>query len=183
MRADIALHLAATKPEQGITALRAISDASSAALAELRDALRQVVPVEGAEQAPRTPAAGLARLDDLCGRIRSAGVDVHLTITGEPRPLAATTDLAAYRIVQEALTNIVKHAMSPHAWVELAYSHDGITVTASSPHDGSAIQEGFGIRGIRRRVAGVGGTVAVRAGEILQVRVTLPTLSHDRAET
>ncbi|ODU06347.1 MAG: hypothetical protein ABS81_04855 [Pseudonocardia sp. SCN 72-86] len=174
MQADIALHLAATKPEQGITALRAISTASSAALAELREALREVVPAAGGEQAPRAPAAGLARLDALCERIRAAGVDVHLSISGEPRPLASVVDLAAYRIVQEALTNVVKHAMSPQAAVELAYSDDGITLTVSSPHDGSAIQDGFGIRGIRRRVATLDGTVAIRAGENLRVHVTLP---------
>lgn len=174
MQADIALHLAHSKPEQGLKALEAISAASSSALVELREALRKVVPDGEDGGAPRSPAAGLARLDELCDRIRAAGVDVDLSITGTVRPVAAAVDLAAYRIVQEALTNIVKHAMSPRAVVELMYSTEDLTVGVSSPHDGSAIVEGFGIRGIRRRVASLGGTVAVRAGESLRLHVMLP---------
>jgi signal transduction histidine kinase len=173
MQADIALHLASAKPEQGILALRAISAASSAALVELRDALREIVPPDRA-QGSRSPAAGLARLDDLCQRIRTAGVDVRLTVTGEPRRVDDAVDLAAYRIVQESLTNVVKHAVSPRATVELEYSLDGIALTITSPHDGTAVHEGFGIRGIRDRVSTLGGTVAIRAGESLQLRITLP---------
>lgn len=173
MQADIALHLAVSKPEQGITALRAISDASSAALAELREALREVAPAAHHE-ASRAPSAGLAHLAELCARIRTAGVDVHVSIVGEPQPLPAAVDLAAYRIVQESLTNVVKHAVSPQATVELNHRPDALTMTITSPHDGTAIGEGFGIRGIRRRAAGLGGTVTIRAGEELQLRVLLP---------
>lgn len=186
MQADIALHLAHSRPEQGFTALRAISSASSSALAELRETLREVVP---GTEAPLAPAAGLARLEDLCSRIRAAGVEVELRISGQPQPLSAAVDLAAYRIVQEALTNIVKHAMSPRALVEIDYldgdgnagfagagsaSGAAVTVTVSSPHDGSAIVEGFGIGGIRRRVAALEGSVTIRAGETLRVQVGLP---------
>ncbi|WP_181274238.1 sensor histidine kinase [Brevibacterium oceani] len=182
MQADIALHLAETKPEQGITALRAISTASSSALVELREALRAVDPADdGKAAAPRSPAAGLARLDDLCSRIRAAGVEVELRIRGRQRALPAALDLAVYRIVQEALTNVVRHAVSPHAYVAIDHLGDGreggesgVTVTVTSPHDGSAIVEGIGIGGIRRRVTALGGRVTIRAGETLRIQATLP---------
>lgn len=196
MQADIALHLAEAKPEQAITALRAISTASSSALVELREALRAADPDEdGKTAAPRSPAVGLARLDDLCSRIRAAGVEVELRISGRPRPLSAALDLAAYRIVQEALTNVVRHAVSPHADVTIDHLGDGgedddggeggesgVTVTVTSPHDGSAIVEGFGIGGIRRRVTALGGTVTVRAGETLRVQATLPEVESREVE-
>ncbi len=123
-----------------------------------------------------------ARLDGLCGRTHADDVGVHLSITGVPKPLAAAVDLAAYRIAREALTNIVKHAMSPHASVALTYLDGGITVTVTSPHDDSAIHEGFGVRGIRHRVATLDGTIAIRAGETLQLRVTLPDTEAAGAE-
>lgn len=179
MQADIALHLAHSRPEQGLKALEAISAASSSALLELRETLREVVPGGEGEGAPRTPAAGLSRLDELCDRIRAAGVDVELSIAGTPRPVGAAVDLAAYRIVQEGLTNIVRHAMSPRAVVGLEYSPAGLSVTLTSPHDGSAIVEGFGIRGIRRRVAALGGTVSILVGESLRVHVILPDTDAD----
>lgn len=179
MQADIALHLAHIRPEQGLKALEAISTASSSALVELREALRELAPGGEGEGAPRVPAAGLSRLDELCDRIRAAGVDVEVSIVGTPRSVAAAVDLAAYRIIQEALTNIVRHAMSPRAVVELEYSPADLSVSVTSPHDGSAIAEGFGIRGIRRRVSSLGGTVAIRVGESLRVHVILPDTDSD----
>ncbi len=172
MQADIALHVARTKPDQAVAALTAISAASAAALAELRDALASVAP-EG-EGAQRAPAASLTRLDALCDRIRATGVEVLVRSTGTPRVLPSAIDLAAYRVVQESLTNVVKHAVSPRATVELHYSSDELTLTISSPHDGTAIREGFGLRGIRRRVTSLGGSLSVRAGETMQLRVVFP---------
>lgn len=172
MQADIALHVAPSKPEQAARALAAISAASAAALSELRDALSAVAPASGADA--RSPVVGLDRLGELCDRIRAAGVEVRLTATGTARRLHPAVDLAAYRIIQESLTNVVKHAVSPRATVHIDYTAESVTVTVASPHDGTAIREGFGIRGIRRRVGSLDGSLSLRAGETLQLRAVLP---------
>jgi DNA-binding NarL/FixJ family response regulator len=80
------------------------------------------------EQPPRAPTAGLARLDDLVSRAEAAGVVVSLDISGEPNPLPASIDLAAFRIVQESLTNIIRHAGSGTATVTLIYGSSELTV-------------------------------------------------------
>lgn len=174
MQADIAIHLAESRPEQGLTALRAISSASRSALAELREALRDSASSGDESGAPRSPAASLARLDDLCARIRAAGIDLTVVVTGPVRPLSAAADLAAYRIVQEALTNIVKYAPSPQASIALDYDASGLTMKVSSPYDNSPIIEGFGLGGIRRRAAHLGGAVTIRADDDFTVQAFLP---------
>ncbi|HEU5242459.1 MAG TPA: histidine kinase, partial [Ornithinibacter sp.] len=108
VQASVALHLRGTHPEQVDEALRVIKGASKEALVELRsliDVLR-----EGDEPAPRHPAATLAALDDLVERSRYAGLAVTTHVTGPPAPLAAGVELAAYRVVQEAVTNVVRHS-------------------------------------------------------------------------
>lgn len=182
MQADIAIHLAESRPEQGLTALRAISSASRSALTELREALREADPDSEDAGPPRAPAASLARLGELCARVRAAGIDLAAEILGEQRSLSAPVDLAAYRIVQEALTNIVKHAVTPQASITLAYDSQGITLTVSSRHDGSLIVEGFGLRGIRRRTTQLNGTASIQAGETFSVRVTLPDPVHSSTD-
>lgn len=172
MQAEVALHLVERKPDQGVRALVAIRAASAAALTELRDTLRSIAPDD---LASRAPSAGLARLDELCDRTRAAGVDVRLSVTGTAPRLSAAADLAAYRIVQESLTNVVKHARQLRATVEVAYGGNAVAITITSPHDGSPVQEGFGIRGIRRRAASLGGTLDIQTGTSLRLHVVLPT--------
>lgn len=179
LQADIALHLAETKPDQGRTALQAISAASAAALRELRTTLEAIAPSgPDAEQDAYAPPLGLAHLDALCGQMRRAGVAVELAVNGVPRCIAADADLAAYRIVQETLTNVVKHADEKRARVDIDIGPDALTITVASPHDGSDIEEGFGIRGMRRRVRQLGGELAIDPGQELVVHARLPTLSE-----
>lgn len=172
MQADIALHLVERKPDQGVRALEAIRSASAAALTELRDTLRSITP--GDDLPSRARVAGLARLDELCDRTRTAGVDVRLSVTGTAPRLPPAVDLAAYRIIQESLTNVVKHAMQRRATVDVTYGVDTVAITVTSPHDGSIVQEGFGIRGIRRHATSIGGTLDIRTGPTLRLHVVLP---------
>jgi signal transduction histidine kinase len=169
VQSGVALHLMDEKPEQARIALTAINEASADALREVRSVLG-VLRGTG-EQAPRAPTAGLDRLDDLVTRTTAAGVGVTLEVHGERRPLPASIDLAAFRIVQEALTNIVRHAGAGTATVELTYARDELTVQVDddghgSDESGSRREEptpdrdggGNGIPGMRERAVALGGT-------------------------
>ena len=126
VQSGVALQRMDEKPDQARIALTAINEASANALREVRSVLG-VLRGTGA-QAPRAPTAGLDRLDDLVTRTTAAGVGVTLEVHGERRPLPASIDLAAFRIVQETLTNIVRHAGAGAANVELTYGPDELTV-------------------------------------------------------
>ena len=187
VQSGVALHLMDEKPEQARIALTAINEASADALREVRSVLG-VLRGTG-EQAPRTPTAGLDGLDDLVSRTTGAGVGVTLEVHGERRALPASIDLAAFRIVQESLTNIVRHASASAATVELTYGPDELTVQvddnghgggasggrreASSPDpDGG----GNGIPGMRERAAALGGTLDAgpRSSGGFRVRARIP---------
>ena len=185
VQSGVALHLMDEKPEQARIALTAINDASA-------DALREVSAVLGilrgtGEEAPRAPTAGLDRLDDLVNRTTAAGVAVTLDVHGERRPLPASIDLAAFRIVQEALTNIVRHAGAGAANVELTYGPDELTVQVDddghSPGASGIRREvpdgesgGNGIPGMRERAVALGGTfdAGPRPGGGFRVRARIP---------
>src|SRR6266498_5727788 len=106
VQAGVALHLIDEQPEQARTALAAIKQASKEALGELRSVL-EVLRRSG-EAEPRTPQPGLDELDDLVSRAGAAGLEVSVEVDGMPRPLPAEIDLAAFRIVQEAVTNVAR---------------------------------------------------------------------------
>jgi signal transduction histidine kinase len=132
VQAGVGLHLMDNQPEQAREALTAIKTASAEALREVRAVLGVLRPEE--EAAPRQPALGLDRLDELTG---SAGLPVTTTRTGRPRPLPAEVDRAAYRIVQEALTNVRKHA-GPDARAEVSVDHAPDGLRLSIRNNGSA---------------------------------------------
>lgn len=177
MQADIALHIADAKPDQARVALQAISSASATALGELRSTLSAITT--DSEQKHKDPAhaptPGLARVNHLCDRVRAAGAHVELSVTGQPRPVPPDVDIVAYRLVQESLTNVVKHAARRDAQVTIAYNKDTLTVTVTNPHDRAPIKEGFGIRGMRRRVEQLHGQFLIKHGDTLTIRAELPT--------
>lgn len=177
MQADIARHVRDRKPEQVDIALDAISRASAEALAELRATLAAITPeTTAASQDSRAPTPGLARVATLCERMSDSGIHIDLSISGDPRPVAPAVDVAAYRVVQESLTNVAKHATERHASVEVRYEPDAVDVEVVNPSASEEpVTEGFGIVGMRRRVDAVGGEITVsRAGREFRVAAVFP---------
>jgi signal transduction histidine kinase len=177
VQAGVALHLMDEQPEQSRTALAAIKQASNDALRELRsvlDILRQ-----GAE-APRAPTSGLDSLDGLVANAEAAGLAVRTRVEGTPRPLPAGVDLAAYRIVQEALTNVTRHAGPASATVLVGYGDGELRVQVDDDGRGAAAPPaqggGNGIRGMRERAAALGGELDAgpRPGGGFRVAARLP---------
>ena len=180
VQAGVALHLMDEQPGQSRTALAAIKQASNDALGELRsvlDVLRQ-----GDEAPPRAPASGLAQLDSLVAGAGATGLEVRTRVEGLARPLPAGTDLAAFRIVQESLTNVTRHAGPASATVLVRYGPDDLTVRVDDDGRGPVAATGTGngngngIRGMRERVAALGGelTTGPRPGGGFRVQARLP---------
>jgi signal transduction histidine kinase len=186
MQAEIALHLLAKRPEQAEAALAAISRTSKEALDELRVTLTVVRQEEaGAERAP-TP--GLTQLPELRDRLAGAGLPVDVEVTGEPRPLPVAVDLAAYRVVQESLTNVLRHAGRATAAVRVGYAPTEVSVEVTDTGRGAATAGpdggrsgagpggGHGLAGMRERVTALGGTFTAGPGPGggFRVYATLP---------
>lgn len=187
MQAEIALHVADRRPEQALESLQVISRASAEALAELRATLAEIAPDIAAQDA-RATTPGLERLGDLCGRMREAGIAVDLEMPPPPSEgsrrgtLSLAADVAAYRIVQESLTNVVKHAAERRAAVRVRTGEDGLEILVrSSAAPATQVVPGFGIAGMQRRAADVGGSceVDVRGREVV-VRGLLPYVDRRR---
>ncbi|GAA3391950.1 sensor histidine kinase [Cryptosporangium minutisporangium] len=176
MQADIALHLLPTKPEQAETALTAISETSREALDELRATLAVL-----RDNTERVPTAGLARLGALAERITASGTPVHTVVTGAVRPLPPGADLAAYRVVQEALTNVLRHAGPATATVRVDYGAEAVRVEVTDTGAGGTElarrhgAEGHGIAGMRERVTALGGSFeAAPAAHGFRVAADIP---------
>ncbi|MEU0643685.1 sensor histidine kinase [Streptomyces umbrinus] len=161
-QAGTAAHLTRSRPEQAEKILTDLTGTTASALRELEATvglLRR--PDEPDEDNSLEPAPGLGRLPELVSAFASAGLKVVVTVDGEERPLSPGVDLTAFRIVQEALTNVAKHAGARTAQVELAYAHDRLTLTvidnggatAPPPAPGGR----FGLIGMRERARSAGG--------------------------
>jgi signal transduction histidine kinase len=197
VQSGVALHLLDERPEQARPALEAINEASDEALGALRsvlDVLSRGLGQDGMHGepgawAPYAPTAGLRDLDSLVRRTRAAGLDVRLAVEGEARPLPAGVDLAAFRIVQEALTNVVRHAGGDaRATVRLVYAPAELVVQVDDDGNGMEPASGrqptdsdrqvrrSGIAGMRQRVHALGGTFAAgpRPGQGFRVKARFP---------
>jgi signal transduction histidine kinase len=168
VQANTALHLMDRQPERARSALTTINDVSKQALVELRSVLGVLRDVD--ESAPRAPSPSLARLGDLVDSAAAAGLAVHVEEAGRTVPLPADVDLAAYRIIQEALTNSARHSGGTQATVRVAYDDgalivevddDGTPRSAGRPST-RANGSGNGIAGMTERAKSLGGTL--RAG-------------------
>jgi signal transduction histidine kinase len=176
--------LGATVPDQRVTeATSGIADLGRQTMSEMHRTLN-LLRTGDDETARRDPQPVLGDLDELLERARSAGVRVELAVEGEPRPLSQSADLSAYRIVQEALTNVVKHAGRAEATVTLGYRADGLELIIVDRGDGSPPSAGardggaggHGLVGMRERAALFGGTLTAgpRGVRGFEVRGLLP---------
>jgi signal transduction histidine kinase len=165
VQSGVALHLNEQLPDQARTSLTAIKDASKEALTELRSVL-DILRQDG-EPAPRSPTSTLARLDELVKQSSAAGLEVRTETEGRVRPMPFGVDVAAFRIVQEALTNVARHAPGARATVHVSYGVRDLTIQvdddgrAASPKP-AVTGSGRGIVGMRERVTALGGEL--RAG-------------------
>jgi signal transduction histidine kinase len=163
VQSGVGAHVAETQPEEARKALAAIETASRAALEELRRLLGVLRQDDGDEpHGSLAPVPGLADLDTLLAEVGKAGLAVRLRVEGVRLELPAGVDLSAYRIVQEALTNVVKHAGPARAQVVVCYGDQEVAVEVTddgkgAPGDGRAAKVGHGIIGMRERVALFGG--------------------------
>jgi signal transduction histidine kinase len=142
------------EPRRAREPIRAIELAARAALGDLRRVLGIIQ--DGAEYEPQP---GLARLDSLVEQVRATGLEVSLEFEGAARPLPAAVDLSAYRIVQEALTNTLKHAGAEHATVRVRYGDELALEIRDDGTGGVEADPGSGLVGMRERVAMLGGRV------------------------
>lgn len=177
LHAGAARRIATEQPERARSTLEAIEALGREAAADMRRLVGILrAPAEPAADAEPQPS--LARLDGLVDRVRAAGLDVRLQIEGDARTLPPGVDLSAYRIVQEALTNTLRHAHAERADVLLRYRADGLELEVSDNGRGSvpAAAGGQGLIGMRERAAIFGGHVEAgpRQGAGFRVRVLLP---------
>jgi signal transduction histidine kinase len=196
VQAGAARKIMASSPADAEDALLAVEATGREAMTELRNLLGLLSPrADGSDGAAAvagaaafTPQPGLGELDTLIGRVSAAGLPAELRITGEPRPLPPGADLAAYRAVQEGLTNVLRHAVQATAAVAVDWGEDlVITVTDDGgPEPGDAARgagwaradgtTGRGLLGLRERLALYGGTLAAgpQPGGGWQLRAVMP---------
>jgi signal transduction histidine kinase len=178
VQAGVAVHLARKRGEDVPPALLAIQEAGADAVRELRSTLGVLRSEEDGD------GSGLLQLDGLVARARAAGLPVTVTITGAQRPLPAGVDQAAYRIVQEALTNVSRHADHARTTVHLHYTPETLSIQVDDEGKGNSSVNsgprpsgpGLGLIGMRERVSALGGRLAAGQQENggFQVRAELP---------
>ena len=181
VQAGVAVHLARKRGEDVPPALHAIQEAGADAVRELRATLGVLRSEEDGD------GSGLCQLDSLVARARAAGLPVTVTVTGAERPLPPDVDQAAYRIVQEALTNVSRHAGAASASVALHYTPHTLSIQVDDDGKGQvtsmgtgngtrASGPGLGLVGMRERVSALGGRLQAGSqdGGGFQVRAELP---------
>lgn len=159
VQAGTAAHVVGSRPEKAYEALEIIRQTSKQALQELRGTLSALEAPE--QPGPRRPAPGMQQLDDLIELTSRTGVEVDLEVSGLPRRLSAALDQAAYRIVQESLTNVLRHADASTATVCMHYGsrdlHIQIEDDGRGLGDTPNLDRGAGLAGMRQRAIAMGG--------------------------
>jgi signal transduction histidine kinase len=177
VQAGAARSVLSSSPEQAREALLAVEASGRTAMSELRHLLGLLAPA-GRDEDMLVPQPGAARVPALVERVRAAGLSVELSVTGA-RDLPPGVDLAAYRVVQEALTNVIKHAGTARAAVVLEYRPDDLVITVTDdgrPVTGSGGPGGRGLIGLRERIGLYGGELDAgpRPGGGWRVRARIP---------
>jgi signal transduction histidine kinase len=179
VQAGVAVHLARKRGEDVPPALLAIQEAGTDAVRELRATLGVLRSEDDGD------GSGLSQLDSLVARAQAAGLPVTVTVTGAERPLPPEVDQAAYRIVQEALTNVSRHAGHARASVLLHYTTEALSIQVDDDGNGSVTGAGAGTRpsgpglglvGMRERVSALGGRLQAGPQDDggFEVRAELP---------
>jgi signal transduction histidine kinase len=182
-----------SSPEEAREALLAVEGSGRTAMGELRHLLGLLAPADGTElaagpggpEATLVPQPGLGQLQTLVDRVRAAGLPAELIVTGGARPLSPGVDLAAYRVVQEALTNVLKHGGGARAVIRLAYGERELVITVTDdgspagygpPGSPGSSEAGRGLIGLRERLGLYGGELDAgpRPGGGWRVRATIP---------
>lgn len=187
IQAGAARHVLATAPADAEVALLAVEAAGRDTMTELRHLLGLLAPSsDGQDDEQLSPQPSLSRLSPLIDRIAFAGLPVEVRISGEPRPLPAGVDVTAYRIIQEALTNALKHGDGVEAEVTVRYADHALRVevlntgpsvlSGGRPTRAKNDSEGRGLLGLRQRVAVYGGDLDARRriGGGFRVRAKIP---------
>lgn len=162
VQAGAAADLLDQRPEQARAVLQDLRRSSSEAMRELQatvSVLRAGADATDSGAGSRAPAPGLQRLGDVIADAQRTGLQIEATTTGPPRPLPSAVEVAAFRLVQEALTNIVRHAEATAATVTIRYDPDALIVEIEDDGRGpdEDATDGFGLVGLRERVQAVGG--------------------------
>jgi signal transduction histidine kinase len=186
-QATVAAHLFDTRPEQARTSLTQLIETTGNALDDLRATVGLLRQTDDAA-APAEPAPGLSRLPSLVESFRRAGLEVSVHEEGQPKALPPGVDLTAYRIIQEALTNVTKHAATGSAHVSLAWDRDRVTITVAdegAASGGAANPErtaGYGLIGMRERATAVGGQLSAgrrpEGGFLVATQLPIPPLRN-----
>jgi signal transduction histidine kinase len=182
VRASAAAHLARREqPVSPVTALDEIASTSAEALGELRAALKGLRSDESENVPLRPPGAGLADLGDLIVGVKGAGLTVDLDMTSAPEAVPPAVGHAGYRIVQEGLTNVLRHSTAAHARVRIGREEGALLVEVlddgqTRPGTGTGTGAGHGLLGMRERAAALGGTCEARRmpGGGWRVRARIP---------
>jgi signal transduction histidine kinase len=180
VQSSVALELLDDQPERAGPALAAIKDASRQAISDVHSLVTALRADTGQ---PTAPTPGLADLDALVGTARATGLTVTTAVQGEARPLPTVIDVAAARIVQESLTNVVRHSTAENAQVTVTYGDEQLTVAVDNdgrPLNAGPSSGGSGITGMRERARALGGDLSVRRhpGGGFSVRASLPIESN-----
>jgi len=186
VQADGAGYALQTDPDRAAAALQAIAGTGRQALTEMRRLLGVLRSAD--DQAALAPVPGLGELRELLDQARAAGLEVAYTLSGVPRDLPEGAELAAYRVVQESLTNTRKHGgLAATAAVALRYEPDGLVVEVTDDGLGGGASDsgGHGLAGMRERIAMYGGTVTAGplpgGGFGVTARLPCPKAARDRA--
>jgi signal transduction histidine kinase len=186
VQAEAAQEVLATRPDRADRAMATVADTARTALRELRRMLGVL-----RSEAGLAPQPDLAAVDDLVGSVREAGLAVEVRTTGDERPVDGVVGVTAYRVVQEALTNVLRHAQASHARVDLAFGDGALVVTVSDDGRGARAADGsgrngpigegpvgHGLIGMRERVTVVGGDLVAgpdpAGGFTVRARLPLP---------
>jgi signal transduction histidine kinase len=189
VQAGVGVHLLETRPAQAVEALTTIKQISDQGLTDVKSILG-ILRTDNDPDEPRTPRGGLDQLGALLDPVRAAGVQPELTVHGSARPLPKAVDLAAYRVIQETLTNVLRHARARTVKLDLRYEPSRVVIrilddgSAASPRQASSPGQagtngegGHGISGMRERVLALSGqfTAGPHPDGGFQVRCALPT--------